>query len=144
MTRGRAWMALALVLGLGLLARPALAQYPPATAPGEPPPFHQAPPPPSPYAGPAVVDPEWFAGGAGPGAGPGPGCGGRSCGNLLRRFGIHCWSDPTLPICTNGRSQLVFIFGSCKAFFGEPCLAQKPLVPVPPGYEPFPYGRPGR
>jgi hypothetical protein len=91
------------------------------------------------------VDPAWFTAQGGAVGWPGQGGGGcrdGRCADWLHRHGVHCWSDHTLPICGSGRAQLEFIFGSCKTFFGEPCLSRRPTVPVPPGYQPFPYGRP--
>jgi hypothetical protein len=148
MTSQGKWLPLGLVLTLGLFAGRGPGGQPPFVLPpsgpihgtvAEPGGENQPLPPPSPYAGPAVVDPAWFTPPEGPGQG---GCRNGRCGAILHHFGIHCWSDHTLPICGNGHAQLVFIFGSCKGFFGEPCLGKKPLVPVPPGYEPFPYGFP--
>jgi hypothetical protein len=140
----RRWRRSALLLCLYLSCPAAILGQQPSVAPlpvlhgtsAEPDGYVQPPPPPSPYAGPAVVDPAWFAE-------PAPPC--RShhphLAAWLHRHGLHCWSDFTLPICPNGRSNWDFVFGSCKTFFGEPCLSCTPLVPVPPGYEPFPYGR---
>jgi hypothetical protein len=121
-------------------ARPTTVVVPSATA-AEPLPFHQPPPPPSPYAGPPFVDPAWFAQGPG-GSRPGGGCPDGRCTSFLRRVGMYCWSHHTLPTCSSGPSECTFIFGSCRSFYGEPCLSSQPLVPVPPGYEPFRYGQP--
>jgi hypothetical protein len=151
MTLQRLWLLVGLVLVLDLFAGRGPGGQPPLVLPPAEP-LHgtvaevggqsQPLPPPSPYSGPAVVDPSWFA--PPPGAAGPDGCRHGRCAALLHRFGVGCWSDHTLPICGNGHTHLVFIFGSCKSFFGEPCLAKRkpPLVPVPPGYEPFPYGQP--
>jgi hypothetical protein len=119
-------LGLAVVLGLGLVASWAGAQT------------QQAPIPLSPYAGPAVVDPDWFVPAQGKVCSPLV-VAGQRCDRCLNRHGLHCYSLHTLPICSSCRSEFIFIFGSCKAFYGEPCLRKPPLVPVPPGYEPFPY-----
>ena len=36
--------------------------------------------------------------------------------------------------CTTLQTECRFIFGSCRAFFGETCYKEPPPVPVPPGY----------
>jgi hypothetical protein len=133
MSARSARFGLGLVLVLGVSAAPAAAQvYPPPPA---------APTvPPSPYAGPAHIDPSVYEAPAAPGQGRG--CSSGRCTALLHRHGIHCWADHNLPTCTSCKATCVFIFGSCRWFFGEPCLSTRPLVPVPPGYQPFPYGYP--
>ena len=55
---------------------------------------------------------------------PFAGCGGSSCSGAN-----HCWfgkkkgchADPNCPGCGNFRTDAIFIFGSCRAFFGEAC-----------------------
>src|SRR5262249_52950867 len=37
--------------------------------------------------------------------------------NILQRFGTGCWAHHTLPTCGSLRSNLTFVFGSCRAFF---------------------------
>jgi len=32
-----------------------------------------------------------------------------------------CHADPNCPGCGNFRTDAIFIFGSCRAFFGEAC-----------------------
>jgi hypothetical protein len=36
--------------------------------------------------------------------------------------------------CGNCRTHAIFIWGSCRQFFGQPCIKQVPAVPLPPGY----------
>jgi hypothetical protein len=126
MNARHAQLGMALALGLGVVAGRAQAQLP-----GQP-------IPPSPYAGPAVVDPGWFAPSLGKVCSPLVVAGER-CDNCLNRHGFNCYSLHTFPTCSSVRSEFIFIFGSCRAFYGEPCLRRPPLVPVPPGYEPFRY-----
>lgn len=42
--------------------------------------------------------------------------------NLLNRTGLACYTNQNSPGCSNLRRDLLFIFGSCRSFFGEPCL----------------------
>jgi hypothetical protein len=123
-------ISLALLVSVGLAAGQASAQH---YAPYVPNVYTG---PPSPYAGPAQVNPAWF--GEGPISNQGPGC--NKCTLFFNSIGMHCWSHHTLPITGNFKTNYVFIFGSSKAYFCEPCLCSRPLVPVPPGYEPFYYG----
>jgi len=48
--------------------------------------------------------------------------------NLSNRHGHCCGDDPAIPGCGNCHEDLHFIFGSCRSFFGEPCLP-KPTRP---------------
>jgi len=62
--------------------------------------------------------------------------------NIAQRFGVGCWSHHTLPTCGSLRSNLTFVFGSCRAFFGESCRHGPPQVPVveelpPPSTAPY-------
>jgi hypothetical protein len=57
----------------------------------------------------------------------------RPCGNWLRRkCNLKCWASFNNPGCGSLRSEIAFIFGSCRNFFGEPCLAGPPPSPLPP------------
>ena len=50
----------------------------------------------------------------------------------LNRCGLGCWTTHNVPGCGSLRSELTFVFGSCRAFFGEPCMsAPPPRLPVP-------------
>lgn len=49
-----------------------------------------------------------------------------------RRFG--CWTSYPEAGCGNFRSDLIFVFGSCRTFYREPCLQGPTPVPLPPGY----------
>jgi hypothetical protein len=57
---------------------------------------------------------------------PGPVC------TWLR--GLGCWSHHNCYCCGSFYSEWVFVFGSCKEFFGEPCLKAPPPMLLPPGY----------
>ncbi len=46
----------------------------------------------------------------------------------LNHCGVGCWTSHNSPGCGSLHSTLTFVFGSCRSFFGEPCLA-----PPPPG-----------
>src|SRR5262249_46464469 len=37
---------------------------------------------------------------------------------------VGCWSPPGQPFCGSCRSEWLFLFGSCRQFFGEPCLPE--------------------
>jgi hypothetical protein len=54
--------------------------------------------------------------------------------SLLRTHA--CWSHHNLPGCSTIRSEQTFVFGSCRDFFGGPCLKGPPPVLVPAGYQP--------
>lgn len=48
---------------------------------------------------------------------------------------FHCYTTHHELGCGSLRSEKVFIFGSCREFFGEPCYPRPaPGTPVPPGY----------
>lgn len=51
---------------------------------------------------------------------------GASAHGFWNRHGYGCGSDPSIPGCTTLRDDLRFIFGSCRTFFGEPCLPREP------------------
>ena len=42
--------------------------------------------------------------------------------NVLNRTGLACYTNRNSPGCSSLRNDLRFIFGSCRDFFGEPCL----------------------
>lgn len=51
-------------------------------------------------------------------------CGGPSCGGMHHGwFGKKkgCYAEPNCPGCGNFRTEAIFIYGSCRAFFGEAC-----------------------
>jgi hypothetical protein len=56
--------------------------------------------------------------------------------DCLRSKGVGCWSHHNALLCGSWQSECTFIFGSCREFFGEPCL------PPPPGYQ-HGHGLPG-
>jgi len=59
--------------------------------------------------------------------------------DCMHRGGVGCWSHHNTFTCGSFKSEWTFIFGSCKEFFGEPCLPGPPQPPYPPGYGPPPY-----
>jgi hypothetical protein len=64
----------------------------------------------------------------------------------LNLVGLGCWSHMNRPTCSSLWSELTFAFGSCRTWFGEPCLQRAPEMPMPippPGwYPPPPLGVP--
>ena len=49
-----------------------------------------------------------------------------------------CWASHNGYSCGSFQSESVFIFGSCRAFFGEPCLNGPPPPPWDPEAGPPP------
>ncbi len=56
--------------------------------------------------------------------------------DCMHKQGVGCWSHHNYYGCSSWKSEATFVFGSCRAFFGEPCLPGPPQAPVPPGYAP--------
>ncbi len=54
----------------------------------------------------------------------------------LQKLGTGCWSHVNNVGCGSFRADMTFIFGSCRAFFGEPCQhgpqSPPPGQPMPP------------
>lgn len=50
------------------------------------------------------------------------------------RYGrpLGCWASFNGFGCSSLRSECAFLFGSCRTFFGEPCLKGPPPSPLPP------------
>lgn len=48
-----------------------------------------------------------------------------------RRLPFLCWSNHNGYSCSGLRSEYTFLFGSCRAFFGEPCLKCAPPPAFP-------------
>src|SRR5262245_41656896 len=46
----------------------------------------------------------------------------------LNKFGLGCNAHHTWFGCGSFRSEMTFIFGSCRTFFGEPCFPKPPQV----------------
>lgn len=46
---------------------------------------------------------------------------------------LGCWASHNCPTCGSLKSECIFLFGSCRQFFGEPCLKGPPPLP------PYPY-----
>ena len=57
---------------------------------------------------------------------------------------VGCYSNFNDYSCTNLRTELLWVFGSCRQFFGERCLKGPPPSPVP-GFNPqtLTYSPPG-
>jgi len=58
--------------------------------------------------------------------------------DCMHRVGVGCWSHHNMYTCSSFHSEFIFVFGSCRQFFGEPCLPGPPEPPMPPGYGPPP------
>jgi hypothetical protein len=63
--------------------------------------------------------------------------------DCMHAHGVGCWSHHNSYTCGSWKSECTFIFGSCREFFGEPCLPGPPPPPYvaggyapPPGYGP--------
>ncbi len=52
----------------------------------------------------------------------------------LQRHGLGCWTTHNTLGCSSLKSECIFIFGSCRQFFGEPCMAPPPPDPFGPNY----------
>jgi hypothetical protein len=60
------------------------------------------------------------------------------CKSCLNRHGVACWSHHNTLGCGSCKSECTFIFGSCRAFYGEPCFTGPPPPPAPSGSAPPP------
>jgi len=47
----------------------------------------------------------------------------------LQRHGMGCWAHVNSMGCGSLKQECTFIFGSCRQFFGEPCLQPPPDDP---------------
>lgn len=45
---------------------------------------------------------------------------------FLKKCGLNCWSHINNVGCGSLHSELTFAFGSCRTFYGEPCLDGPP------------------
>jgi hypothetical protein len=48
----------------------------------------------------------------------------------LQRRGLGCWATHESMGCGSCKAERIFMFGSCREFFGEPCLQTAP-PPLP-------------
>src|SRR5262249_9634087 len=55
--------------------------------------------------------------------------------NALHRMGLGCWTTFNTFGCGSLHADALFVFGSCRQFFGEPCFSRAPEAPLPPGYQ---------
>ena len=100
-----------------------------------PPPVHAgyasvAPPSPN-Y--PTTPMPPWVP----PGTAPADSDPGTGVHGWLRRHNLYCWSHHDSPGCGSLKAEYIYIFGSCRDWYGEPCM------PRPEQYPPAPTGWPG-
>ena len=72
---------------------------------------------PAPTPLPPVAPPVYSADPAGPAKGP--------IKAYFNKLGRCCSSDVNSPGCGGTRAELQFIFGSCRYWFGEPCLSRQ-------------------
>ncbi|MGF1579083.1 MAG: hypothetical protein ACFCD0_06935 [Gemmataceae bacterium] len=56
----------------------------------------------------------------------------------LNRYGLGCHAHHDQFGCSSLWSEIRFAFGSCRAYFGEPCRPGPIRIPVPEGYVPPP------
>jgi hypothetical protein len=47
-----------------------------------------------------------------------------------------CYANVNCEGCWNCKADYIFVFGSCRKFFSQPCLKEVPPVPLPEGYTP--------
>lgn len=59
--------------------------------------------------------------------------------NWLYRHNLFCWTSHLEPGCGNFRSEFIFLFGSCRAFWGESCQGRPCPLEYP--YNLYPYAR---
>ena len=45
---------------------------------------------------------------------------------------IGCWASHNGYSCSSAHAECIFIFGSCRAFYGEPCIKGPPPPPWSP------------
>jgi hypothetical protein len=45
---------------------------------------------------------------------------------------LGCWASFNGYGCSSLKSECAFVFGSCRTFYGEPCLKGPPPSPLPP------------
>lgn len=76
------------------------------------------------------------------GVGPGPSPVRNAIKNCLNRHGLGCNAHHSWFGCGSLRSELTFIFGSCRTFYGEPCFPKPPrgTAPTSTPYGGAPYG----
>jgi len=120
MRRGRCWTACAVLVGMTLIVKAASAQGWVGPPPGDG--YSPTPPP-------VLPDGKWFPYAPVEVAAVSPAPPRQPIESWLRKCNIHCWSCLTCPGCGNGKTECIFAFGSCHAFFGQPCLAP-PTTPA--------------
>src|SRR5262245_9896590 len=118
------WLALMVGLvccGQGAFLRPGRAEEPPAlTTSGA--------------AGSVLVAPPVMQWEAGPDSYPEPPGYGSRVVDWMRRHNLACWTHHNNYGCGSLKSECTFVFGSCRAFFGEPCLPKPPPTYGLPGF----------
>jgi hypothetical protein len=98
---------------------------------GYPVPAVEPAPMPGPFVPPTIIDPKTSIYVPVNPADPPPRLGRR----LLNHFNFKCRTSFLEPTCQSCWQDLRFIFGSCKVFFGEPCMDRRPPVLLPDGVE---------
>ena len=65
------------------------------------------------------------------------GCASNKAHPFLNKHGLGCYAHHDQIGCSSFHSEFRFIFGSCRAFFGEPCNRGPYRIPLPDaGYPP--------
>ena len=122
-------LGLSLMLAAGWWVQRLPAQAPAAPAPAVAP-APVAPAAPTPMMAPAQAP--CCGAGAGVADGmPGPPGPQSRLQRALNRCGLGCFTTHNVPGCGSLHSELTFMFGSCRQFFGEPCFARPLPYPVP-------------
>jgi hypothetical protein len=58
----------------------------------------------------------------------------RPVGDFLRKCDVCCYANLHSFGCSNLKTELTYIFGSCRDFYAEPCVPPPPHYPGQPGY----------
>jgi hypothetical protein len=58
--------------------------------------------------------------------------------SLCNKIGHCCWATHNEVGCSNLKAECTFIFGSCRQFWGDPCLPNPPPLPLPADVNPIP------
>ena len=113
------WRALAVIVGMTLIVGAARAQG----CVGPPPPGAPLAPVPAPG---ALPDGKWFPYAPVEIAYSAPPPPRQPLESWLHKCNIHCYSCLNCAGCGNAKTECTFIFGSCHAFYGQPCQGCPP------------------
>jgi hypothetical protein len=58
--------------------------------------------------------------------------------SFFNRLGCLCWATHNTDGCGSLYSEYLFILGSCREFWGDPCTPGPEPLPLPPGVGPIP------